>query len=219
MYSFKETIEGINFTNNLREDSYNLLLKYERHIVANHSREVADECIRMARIFGEDEKKAEIAGLLHDIGAVYLNSERLDVSKKLGIEVLKEEEELPLILHQKISRVMAMDIWNIEDEEILSAINCHTTLKKNPCKMDLILFVADKLKWDQKGNPPYLHRVKEGLSVSLEKGAYEYIAYMMETKDKLKVVHPWLREAYEHLKNINKKKCFINKCSKANWGK
>lgn len=199
MNRFREIIEDIQFTNDLRKDSNSILLKYNRKIIAKHSIEVSDECVRLAKLFGGDERKAEVAGILHDIGGIYAFSERLEVSRKLGLDILKEEEELPLILHQKISKVMAREIWNIEDEEILSAISCHTTLKKNPCKLDLILFVADKIKWDQIGEPPYLHRVQEGLEISLEKAAYEYIAHLMENKDKLKVIHPWLRDAYEYL--------------------
>lgn len=201
MNRFRNIVDNVQFTNDLRKDSNSILLKYDRKIIAKHSMEVCDECIRLAKLFGEDEKKAEVAGILHDIGGIYPFSDRLEVSRNLGLEILKEEEELPLILHQKISKVMAREIWNIEDEEILSAISCHTTLKKNPSKLDLILFVADKIKWDQIGEPPYLHRVQEGLELSLEKAAYEYISYMMENKDKLKVIHPWLREAHEYLSN------------------
>lgn len=199
MNSFNDITKGFTFTSNLREDSYNLLIRNDRNIIARHSREVSIECVRLARLFNEDEEKAEVAGLLHDIGGIYLNSERLQKAKNLGIEVLKEEEELPLILHQKISRVMAKEMFKIEDEEILSAISCHTTLKKNASKLDLILFVADKIKWDQSGEPPYIDEVNKGLSISLEEAAYEYLAYVMKNKEKIKVVHPWLKEAYEYL--------------------
>lgn len=202
MNIFIDIVEDLQFTNDLRNDSNSILLKYDRKIIARHSMEVSDECVRLAKLFGVDEKKAEVAGILHDIGGIYAFGERLGVSRKLGLEILKEEEEIPLILHQKISRVMAREIWNIEDEEILDAISCHTTLKKNPSKLDLILFVADKIKWDQIGEPPYLHRVQDGLEISLEKAAYEYIAYLMENKDKLKVIHPWLKEAYDYLSEI-----------------
>lgn len=133
---FKDIFTDFIFTNNLNEDSYNFLILHNRRIVAEHSRVVAEECRKLSKRFGIDEKTAEIAGLLHDISAVYPYDERLEIANKLGLEVLEEEKELPLILHQKISKVMAQDIWNINNEDILSAISCHTTLKRNPSKLD-----------------------------------------------------------------------------------
>ncbi len=35
-----------------------------------------------------------------------------------------------MILHQKQSVCIAKELFNIKDREILSAIECHTTLKK-----------------------------------------------------------------------------------------
>lgn len=56
------------------------------------------------------------------------------------------------------------------------------------------------IKWDQKGIPPYLESIEEGLNISLEHGAYAYIKFLMDNKSSLKVIHPWLKEAYEYLR-------------------
>lgn len=143
---FKESLKDFNFSNDLCEDSYDLLMSYNCKVVAEHSKRVAEECKKLAKRFKYNEKMAEIAGLLHDISAIYPNSKKVELSKALGVEILEEEEKFPLILHQKVSKVMANEIFKVEDEKILSAIECHTTLKKNPSKLDLILFVADKIQ-------------------------------------------------------------------------
>ena len=52
-----------------------------------------------------------------------------------------------------------------------------------------------------KGTPPYLIEIKK-LGKSLEKAAFVYISYLWERKDTLKVIHPWLEEAYWDLKRI-----------------
>lgn len=197
---FKRLLDGFEFIGDLHKDIYNLLILHNRQIVAEHSKEVAEECRRLAIKFGVNEEAAEIAGLLHDISAIFPFHQRLAISNLLGIQVLKEEEEFPLILHQKISQVMAKEIWNISNEDILSAIGCHTTLKKEYKQLDLLLFVADKVKWDQKGEPPYLEDVVNGLNISLEHGAYAYIKHLMDNKSNLKVVHPWLVDAYNSLR-------------------
>ncbi|MPN55779.1 hypothetical protein SDC9_203463 [bioreactor metagenome] len=73
-------------------------------------------------------------------------------------------------------------------------------MKKEYTELDLLLFVADKVKWDQKGVPPYLEDVVNGLNISLEHGAYAYIKYLMDNKSNLKVIHPWLVDAYNSLR-------------------
>lgn len=71
--------------------------------------------------------------------------------------------------------------------------------KKNYSELDLVVFVADKIKWDQSGVPPYLNGLLKELDESLENAAYYYIEYIL--KNGVKVVHPWLWEAYIKLKN------------------
>ena len=50
-----------------------------------------------------------------------------------------------------------MSIFKLGIYLILKAIESHTTLRSNPSKLDMIIFIADKLAWDQPGN----HRLKE----------------------------------------------------------
>lgn len=118
----------------------------------------------------------------------------------LKINILPEEEELPLILHQKISVVLAQQIFNIQSGEVLSAIGCHTTLKAGASKMDKILFVAGKIEWDQDGLPPYINEIEEVINVSLELAAFTYLKYLWDDNSKLKVIHTWLTDAYKELK-------------------
>ncbi|URZ04355.1 HD domain-containing protein [Clostridium felsineum] len=194
---FKEIKEKFYFTGNIKEDSQKLLKAYGQYLVAEHSIRVAKEARIIAKQYGENENEVEIAGLLHDISGIYENKERLLVAEKLQLNIVEEEKVLPLILHQKISRVMAKDLFQIKNKKILSAIECHTTLKKNASKMDMILFIADKIKWDQKGIPPYFQKVQSELKISLEKGA---LCYIEEAIKNVQVIHPWLKEAYEDLK-------------------
>lgn len=151
------------------------------------------------RFGGVDPHSARLCGFLHDISVVFPNQERVRVAQALGIDVLPEEKAFPLIVHQKISKIMARNIFDIRDPLVLDAIGCHTTLKAKATSLDLVLFVADKIEWDQSGTPPYIDEVKEQLNVSLEHSAFAYIRYLWERKDQLKVLHPWLDEAYYEL--------------------
>ena len=198
----KEFISGFNFIHPIEADSIALLKYCGRNIVAEHTQRVSKEAERLALIYGVNHYAALIAGCLHDISAIIPASRMLEAARYYNIELVPEEEAYPGIIHQKLSRVIAQHVFKIDDEDILSAIGCHTTLKAGAAPLDLVVFLADKLQWDQKGCPPYLERVNFGLVSSLTKGAYEFIKYQLENKKSLKVLHPWLLSAYDDLKKV-----------------
>ena len=162
-----------------------------------HCMEVGEYDYQLGEKYLTSPEKVSIAGYLHDISAIYPNNQRINVAQKYGIELNEAEMAFPMIIHQKISKSIAKMDFGIEDNEILSAIECHTTLKKNYSDIDLVLFVADKIKWDQEGKPPYLDGLLQALNCSLENAAYFYIDYIL--KHDIKVVHPWLWDAYNQL--------------------
>lgn len=176
-----------------------ILNKYNKNIVLSHSLAVSNEAKRLAEIFGENVVAAGLAGILHDISAVIPNEIKIEVAESLGLYIYQEEREFPLVIHQRLSKAISSKIFGITDTVILDAIGCHTTLRNNPTNLDMIIFIADKIKWDQGGRPPYLNMIEKGLSKSLEEGAFTFVEYLYDNKDNLKVVHPWLVEAYNCL--------------------
>lgn len=68
--------------------------------------------------------------MMHDIRGVIPNEKRIAAAEALGIDILPEERIFPMIIHQKLLKVMARDLFQVADEDILNAIECHTTLKK-----------------------------------------------------------------------------------------
>ena len=136
---------------------------------------------------------------MHDISAVYPNEARLEAAQTLGLDILPEEVSVPLLLHQKISAVMAKELFNLQDEQVLEAVRCHTTLKPQPGPIDLVLFAADKLAWDKPGSPPYFDALNDALTRSLEEAARVYQRYLWHS-EKIKIVHPWMRASYQELK-------------------
>lgn len=198
--NLKKLTKGIDFTGNLKHDIYLFLTVNNCPKTAEHCLDVGTEARKIALLFDVDPQAAEIAGWLHDISAVIPINERIAVSMDLEIEILPEEEVFPMIIHQKISRVMAREIFMIMDIEILEAVACHTTLRAKSTLLDKVLFVADKIAWDQNGDPPYIQELNKNLNKSITHAAFSYINYLWERKDTLKVVHPWVKEAYEDLK-------------------
>lgn len=189
----------IALTGDRRADIVSFLQANGKGETAEHCVRVGQEARALAVRTGADPEQAELAGYLHDVSAVFPNEVRIEMARSLGIEVLPEEESFPMIIHQKLSRAMGEDLFQIHDPAILSAVECHTTLKQQSSLLDQVVFVADKIAWDQAGTPPYLHELKLALDQSITHAAFVYIDDLWQKKEQLRVIHPWLREAHEQL--------------------
>jgi predicted HD superfamily hydrolase involved in NAD metabolism len=176
-----------------------LLTAHGHPKVVGHSVRVAAEARRLAQRWGLDAGAAEAAGWLHDISAIVPVDQRIALAEALGLEVLAEERAAPMIIHQKLSEAIAEQVFGVGDAAILSAIGCHTTLKSGASPLDMAVFVADKIRWDQEGDPPYLDAILLAAERSLAAAAFCYIDHLWQRRATLLVVHPWLAQAHAEL--------------------
>ncbi|MBN2390811.1 MAG: HD domain-containing protein [Anaerolineae bacterium] len=191
--------EGVVLVGDIAQDVTAFLMHHSCPKTALHSAAVAEEACRIAALAGVEAVRAEKAAWLHDVSAVIPAGKRVAVTEALGLSVLPEERALPMILHQKLSLVLARDLFGVTDTGVLNAIGCHTTLKAGASPLDKVLFVADKLAWDQPGEPPYRVALEAALARSLDAAACVYLRYLWERRVTLAVVHPWLAAAHAHL--------------------
>lgn len=185
----------------IRTDVKNILLINGRSNTYIHVANVADRNALISKTYDLDHDKCVIAGLLHDISAVIRPEDMLKYAYENRLEICEAERKYPFLLHQRLSKICAVEYFNISDEEILSAIECHTTLKKCPSKYEMSLFIADKLAWDREGLPPFYEEVNAALDISLEAACYKYMEYMVDN-DMILCPHDNWIEAYEQLKNM-----------------
>ena len=184
---------------NLRADMAAFLTARGFPRTAGHCAAVAAEARRLALRFGEDPARAEAGGLLHDISAPIPDAERLATAEAWGLDVLAEEQAYPMIIHQKLSSVIAREAFGVTDAGVLSAIGCHTTLKAGASRLDKVVFVADKIAWDQPGDPPYLAEILAAVERSLDAAAFCYLDYLYQRRATLRVAHPWMLAAWGEL--------------------
>ncbi len=114
-----------------------------------HSVCVKEMCIKLARIYGVDEKRAELVGMAHDIAKEIPNEEKLKYCKDHNIKVDSTEEKNPSLLHAKIGAYIAKVEFGFDDE-MTSAISYHTTGKVNMTMLEKIAFVGDAISMDRK---------------------------------------------------------------------
>lgn len=190
---------GIKVTGDIQKDMVELFSFHGHQDIAEHSIKVAYEARKLACKFGVDEHKAFVAGCLHDLGNLFSNDKKITICNEFGINILPEEYIAPSLLHSKISKVMAVEMFSVEDKEVLSAIECHSTLKANAGMLDMTLFVADKISWDNIHNQFFIEDIFNGLEKSLERGVFAYLKYLYINGKDMKVFHPWTLEAYNDL--------------------
>ena len=100
---------------------------------------------------------------------------------------------------------MAKEIFDVSDQNILSAIGCHNTLKENSSTLDKVIFISDKIKWDKNYRAPYLTDVLKSLEVSLDEACFCYLKHLWDKKEELAVIHPWMEAAYKQLHKLLEK--------------
>ena len=165
----------------------NLLLSNGRPKTLAHVQAVSEECVQLARRFGLDEETCRLAGVLHDVSAVIRPADMLAWAEAHAMPLCEAEQRYPFLLHQRMSRLVAQDVFGVTDEAVLSSVECHTTLKAHASAYDMALFIADKIAWDQPGEPPYLQQVLRSLDLSLEKAC---LVYMHEIERSGKLLYP-----------------------------
>lgn len=176
-----------------------LLLENGRPRTWEHVQAVAQKCVEIGRAYGIDPVRCRAAGLLHDVSAVIPAADMLAYAEAEGWAIDPAERAHPFLLHQRLSEVAARARFGVADEAVLSAIRCHTTLRAAPSPCDMALFLADKLAWDQPGEPPFRSVIEDGLAVSLEQASLRYIEYVLD-HGMILMPHRWLLEALAWLR-------------------
>ena len=191
--------KGLSWTGSLRTDVVALLTHNGYTTTVNHCLAVAAQARRLAVQFGADPQQAQASGWLHDVSAIIPASQRLAVARQWGLAVLPAEETAPMLLHQRLSAVIAQDLFGIQGEDVLSAVSCHTTLKGQASRLDKVVFLADKIAWDQPGTPPYQRELAQALPHSLDRAVLAYLDHLWQQRETLAAVHPWFVDAYQEL--------------------
>lgn len=118
-----------------------------------HTLGVAYTASSLAFAYGYDDKKAYIAGLLHDCAKCLSHQKRLMICKKNHLEITTVEKENPVLLHAKVGAFFAKEKYGVCDLEILDAIRYHTTGRPDMGLLEKIIYVADFIEPHRKKLP------------------------------------------------------------------
>ena len=152
----------------------------------------------LAMRYGVDMSKAAVAGILHDCAKCIPNNQKIKICKKHDIEMTEMEKKNPSLLHAKLGAYLAKKCYNVEDEEILEAIRCHTTGKPDMSMLDIIIYMADYIE-PNRDKAPNLKEIRKLSFINIEEAFY---AVLKSTLDYLyasaaEAIDPMTKDTYE----------------------
>ena len=111
-----------------------------------HTLGVAYTAAALAMRYGVDLNRAQAAGLLHDCAKNLSNEKRIRICQKNGLPINDAEHKNPFLLHAKVGSFLAKQKYGIEDQEILDAIEWHTTGRPGMGILEKIIYIADYIE-------------------------------------------------------------------------
>jgi predicted HD superfamily hydrolase involved in NAD metabolism len=111
-----------------------------------HSVRVARCAETLARRHGADARKARLAGMLHDLARLYSPERLIAECEARGLEIEPAARERPVLLHARLGAALARELFGVEDAEVLSAIEKHTTAADEMSPLDCVVYLADSLE-------------------------------------------------------------------------
>lgn len=167
-----------------------------------HSQGVADEALKLAKVYGIDKEKAYLAGLLHDCAKDYPDNEKLRLSKYYKIKLDEAILEQISLVHSFLGAEIAKDQYSIENQDIINAIRYHTTGRANMSKLEKIIYLADFFEPNRK----YFNgidKIKELAYTDLDKAMKFALEHTINyNKAKNRLIHYLSVEALEYYKQF-----------------
>ncbi|MBI4743542.1 MAG: bis(5'-nucleosyl)-tetraphosphatase (symmetrical) YqeK [Actinobacteria bacterium] len=163
-----------------------------------HSVRVAEFASEVAKKFDLNSKKAYLTALLHDYGRGFSNNELLIEAIKWGIRIDPVEEKNPFLLHAVVGAREVAFQFQIDDKEILSAIEKHTVGSLDMSAFDKLIYIADMIEPERdysESNEIY-DIFHQDIDKAFERAYANSLIYLIKHK---KLIHPISFEIWNSL--------------------
>ncbi|UUZ85455.1 bis(5'-nucleosyl)-tetraphosphatase (symmetrical) YqeK [Paenibacillus sp. P26] len=130
-----------------------------------HTEGVMATAVLLAKRYGADPVKAELAAILHDVCKYWPVEEQARVIRENGLpqDLLDYDKEL---WHAHAGAFVARNRYGIDDEEVLDAIRYHTSGRERMTPLDKVVCLADYIEPGR--DFPGVHNIREIAEHSLE---------------------------------------------------
>lgn len=110
-----------------------------------HTLGVMETAVELAKRFGADSDKADLASILHDVCKYWPVEKQADVLRQNGIsgDILDYDKEL---WHAPAGAFIAQRKYGVHDKEVLDAIRWHTSGREHMTLLDKVVWLADYIE-------------------------------------------------------------------------
>ena len=159
----------------------------------------------MAMRYDVDVQKALYAGLLHDCAKCIPSDKKIRLCEKYGLPVSSVEKENPSLLHARLGAYLAHEKYGVKDEEIICAIESHTTGRPGMSMLEKIVYIADYIEPNREkfdGLEEARRLAYLDLDMAMKYILESTIAFV---KERGRLLHPLSLEALEYYKHCVEK--------------
>jgi len=168
-----------------------------------HAAQVATVARRLAWRFGVSIEKSDLACTAHDMAGVVPLREIVEVAESLGVPLSDADHAIPQVVHGPVAAAVLRGFLCVDDDDVLSAVRYHTTLRAGASPLEQLVFIADKIGLDPTtrytGFHPALMAARD--TASLPELCFIYLDWAVREGPGLGWrLHPNLAAAWEELK-------------------
>lgn len=168
-----------------------------------HSIAVSQKALELARLYGVDEEKAYVAGLLHDIQKNLSEEEQLLFFSASAIMLTDVEKASPKVWHAMSGAQFIKTELKITDEDIINAVRYHTTGRAGMSTLEKVIYIADFTSRDRKYSDVYV--LREIVKKDLDEGVIYALRHtIVSLSTKTQPIHPDTIGAYNELLSVRK---------------
>ncbi|AIM15678.1 bis(5'-nucleosyl)-tetraphosphatase (symmetrical) YqeK [Neobacillus sedimentimangrovi] len=151
-----------------------------------HTLGVMETAISLARLYGADEKKAELAAIFHDYAKFRPKEEMREIIKSHSFpqDLLEYNAEL---WHAPVGAYLVEKEAGITDKEVLDAIRYHTSGRPGMTLLEKIIYLADYIEPGRQfpGVDEVRELAKESLDRALIKSVQNTINFLMKKNQRV----------------------------------
>lgn len=159
-----------------------------------HTLGVMEFAVALAKRYGVDVEKAQLAAMVHDCAKDMPQDNQLNLARQFGILLDEISMAEKALIHAPLGAALAKIKYGIEDPAILRAVKVHTTGDPKMTPLDKVIFLADYIEPGR--NFPGVDRLRkvafEDLDEAVIMACDSTIRYVI---DRGRLLHPRMVEA------------------------
>ena len=172
------------------EEKYNELDSYVKAELSEkrykHTISVVGEAKRLAdlnQMTVEDTRRVMLAAIFHDAAKELSDDQMTRLIEKYQLD--KKYLGNSNLAHGKLASKMIVDLFGIEDKDIINGISFHTTGRENMSQVEKVVFIADAI--EPLRNYDVVDEIRKTTWENLDKGCHKMLVEtikMLEKKSK-----------------------------------